>query len=71
MRGAKAMDGKRVYLLVELTTRAGVVFLAGETGIFCKRGVVRCSFTTDDGRTVEVGHRHAEDFQVVAETPKP
>lgn len=54
MLGAKAIDGKRVRILVDLETKTAKV-KAGEEGRFTKDGVVLCHFTTDDGRRFNVG----------------
>ena len=65
MRGAKKLDGKRVRILVDATTKGGTFFRRGDEGIFTRRGVVRCAFETDDGRTIQVGDWSPADFEVV------
>jgi hypothetical protein len=65
VRGAKALDGKRVRILFGCTTRGGDVFTKGEEGTFRKLGTVRCEFRTDDGRRLSADHMRAEDFRVV------
>jgi hypothetical protein len=71
MKGAKQLDGKRVRLLVPITTKSGEKFDVGTLGTFCKEGVVRCSFEADDGRTVLVSHRSLLDFEIVDESFRP
>jgi len=68
MKGAKQLDGKRVRLLVPITTKGGEKFDVGTLGTFCKEGVVRCSFEADDGRTVLVSHRSPLDFEIVGDS---
>jgi hypothetical protein len=65
MRGAKGLDGKRARILVDCTTKGGARFTTGEEGTFHKRGVVACTFDTDDDRTVNVGHWRVENFKLV------
>lgn len=66
MRGAKDLDRKRVRLLIDATTKGGVTFKRGDTGTFRKVGVVRCTFTRDDGEALAVGHFKREDFALAA-----
>lgn len=65
MKGAKALDGKRVRIMVRCETKGGAVFEPGEEGTFYKRGVVECSFKTDDGREIRVGHFSRKSFVLV------
>jgi hypothetical protein len=66
MKDAKELDGKRVYLMIDATTRGGTVFKAGDVGVFRKQGVVRCMFTTDDGRQLEAGKLSRLDFIIAS-----
>lgn len=66
MRGAKDLDGKRVRILADCTTKCGSKFKAGEEGTFTKSGVVRCIFETDDGRRVNVGMWSVSDFEIAS-----
>lgn len=65
MRGAKAIDGRRVRLLVEVTARSGTSIQAGEVVTFHKLGVVRCMIEADDGRCIYVRWLRREDVVLV------
>jgi hypothetical protein len=70
MRGAKALDGKRVRILFDAKTKVAE-FTKGDVGTFTKCGVVRCTFETDDGRRLDVGKMQSSDFEVIEEPPCP
>lgn len=70
MKGAKALDGRRVRLTRDITTKGGTRFAAGEIVTFKRAGVVRCALEADDGRRV-AGNLSREDFIVLEEPVAP
>jgi hypothetical protein len=69
MKGGKALDGKRVLVLRDLTNKRGDTIRAGEEAIFVRVGVVRCALRTDDGRFIARIER--ADFRPLEEGGKP
>jgi hypothetical protein len=65
MRGAKALDGKRVRLLRGCFRADGTEFRRGDLGTLEKLGVVHCIFRREsDGATIAVGKWKPESFEL-------